>query len=260
MSYLQQKKNNKTVISAPGTFKKQEKGEHQIFLAFFTPSADYDQTQWGATLGYYINATTAWWTSSRDEMHKNKRFSHVELILPTTGESYSIRWGEEIHAEKRSYMPSTTNNSSTIAPECYGFINFAFLTKKEYDDVVLYCNHALQNQLKFNYIGNLVNFLLPISVLNYLFPKKGYYYDRNRVFCTEFILNTLQQAVILDKDLEHKPGLISPNGLWELIYTLVLENKLDMSTVGSTNIYRINEEIQKCKEKEDINDECAIDF
>lgn len=248
-SYITQ--NNNEIIIAIDSKKhinESLKDTNVIFLAFFTPSADISDkgNSWLAYTGYYLNLITAWWTGgNKDDTAtttgntiigcETKQYSHVELILPTTGKSYSIRWGEEVHAERRNYKRNE---------ECYGFIEINSLTDEQYKRIETECNFAMQQKLKFNYIGNFINFLLPSFILNLCFTNGGYG-SENRTFCSEFIFDILQKAAVLDKDKCHNPSLISPNGLWKFIFKSIEDEKLDMETVGTTSIYIITKEIDK---------------
>lgn len=166
-----------------------------VTLVFFHPWTDVATNGACCGMSVPINRLCSWWTC--DERQPNRRFSHVELLME--GWSYGIRWGERVHADRRNY----TNE------DAYGFLTL-YVEPTDHQRLQTWLNAAAQDKLRFNYVGNLINFLMPEPLL---FALWGPYGDNEeRAFCAEFVARAMQLIDALPNDLH--PGVISPNRLW----------------------------------------------
>jgi hypothetical protein len=193
----------------------------RIVLAFFTPHADLGaEDTWWACVASRLNGLSAWYTAVGSQ--PQSRFSHVEIVLES-GYSYSIRWGEVVHEEKRTY-----------GDDNYGFVAID-VSPEQYACVESRCKAAVQRSDSFDYAATVLNF----TCLGALFPYATIDGDDDdddddrtlgstqpsgrepsATFCSAFVTHVLIDAHILESTAIDAQRT-SPNSLWAHIITLL---------------------------------------
>ena len=174
--------------------------EVMLGLAFFTPSADFQQEDdsFSTRLSIKLNLLAAWW--SLDSRCENKRFSHVELLLDN-GYSYSIKIGSSVTKTWRNYKDRNL----------YGFLNVA-VSKKCMQKVRNICERKVEESNHFSYLSIFFNFILP-TWARCCFKNDDYAYKtKDGTFCSKFVTEMLKVTGVLDDTVI--PDLTSPNNLW----------------------------------------------
>jgi hypothetical protein len=143
---------------------------------------------------------------TRDEKYPSYNFSHVEIS--TEYHTYVSKWGSTF---KRI-------DGKLLSPDTYGSV-CVNLCDEDYDVVVKECEMAANKGLKFNYIGSLCNFTVPLWLRRFMF-ENGVYEKEDSCFCSEFV----SRALIKTKAFKHffeeeelTPPMVSPIKLCILV-------------------------------------------
>lgn len=170
---------------------------------------------------------------TKDSEYPDYNYSHVEIS--TDHYTYVAKWGSSF----------ARIEGKCLSPDTYGCISVN-LSPEDYDLVVAECENAVENKLKFNYVGSLCNFTLPEWIRTKLF-KDGIYEREDSCFCSEFV----SRALIKTKAFNHlflkeslTPPMVSPIKLCILVSKFSEEN--------ITNVTSSVKMIKKDKKKKRI--------
>lgn len=186
-----------------------------------------------------------WYTCSSVDVAE----TDIEVLISdhngtTTNDQPIIIDPEKLAAKIEVNKPYNTKNTN------YGFVGISLRDRSTYDamymDVINLC--SLEESFRFNYFGQLVNFLpKPLErALRCIFRLNIPHREVTRDgavaggFCSEIICGVLKQHVGIVKDLD--PSRTSPNDLW---YGLILEaypKQPDSTSISKCNsVYYIND-------------------
>lgn len=157
-----------------------------------------------------------------DQEHPDIKFSHVEIS--TDSDTYFIKWGGTFERLGERLLSSKK----------YGVV-FLPLSDEDCRVVVDACEYAYASRVKFNYIGSIVNFVLPRFVRIRLFGKEAVYKTQKARFCSEFIAEALSLTKAYSKyfgeegeEDKVKIQLTSPTGLFILLLKHQKNNPSDV--------------------------------
>ena len=169
---------------------------------------------------------------TKDVNYPDYNFSHVEIS--TDDHTYVAKWGSTF---KRF-------EGKLLSPDRYG-VFCVNLSRKDYDIVVIECESATKNELKFNYVGSWCNFLLPERVRNALF-ENGAYESDDSCFCSEFVSRALVKTSAFKHLFEEEnlvPAMVSPIKLCILVSKFSAERITNVTM--STKLFKKGGEKKK---------------
>jgi hypothetical protein len=121
------------------------------------------------------------WQSQKSQKQKERGKKRRNQKTMAT---YFLKWGSVFQKAIQK---------GEASPDNYRVLCVHF-TREDYEILVRDCETAFEKKLRFNYVGNVLNFVVPEKKLAEWFPTEGAYVSSESKFCSEFIAEALSKT------------------------------------------------------------------